>query len=337
MQHLVLCLVCLVWLTLPVRAQDPAKPVSQARQLPVGVEHYLLGNAADVTPKTSYGVVLMGGGTDVDEAFQWMIAKAGGGDFLVLRASGTDAYNAYINRQGKVDSVETLIIKSREAAQEPMVSERIRQAEAIFIAGGAQSNYVKFWQGTPVQRELEKAAQRGVPIGGTSAGLAVLGEFAFGAAQGSVTSAVALANPYDPQVAIERGFLNLPGLAGLITDSHFVERDRLGRLVTFLARLQQDGLAKPARGIGIDRETALLLEADGSLSLRGRKTAYLIEIRQTPERCQAGAPLTVRGVQVYRLSGAATFNLKDWRGKGGTAYQLTVSAGQVQASTGSVY
>lgn len=316
-------------------AQEAAKP--KPVEVRPGLEHYLLGNAADARPKTSYGVLLMGGGKDVDEAFQWFIAKAGGGDIVILRASGTDAYNPYIKKLGAVDSVETLIIKSREAALEPLVAERLRQADGIFIAGGAQSNYVKFWGGTPVQRELEKAAQRGVPIGGTSAGLAVLGEFAFAALNGSTTSADVLSNPYHEDVTLERGFLTLPGLQGMLTDSHFVERDRLGRLVTFLARLKQDGRVQTARGLGIDRETALLLEADGKLSLRGKNTAYLLELKQAPERCQAGQPLTVRGFSVYRLSGAATFDLKSWRGTGGSAYQLEVLAGKLQNPHGALY
>lgn len=46
--------------------------------------------------KTGSGSVLMGGGTDVDAAYQWQIDHAGGGDFLVLRESGTDAYDDYI-------------------------------------------------------------------------------------------------------------------------------------------------------------------------------------------------------------------------------------------------
>jgi len=38
----------------------------------------------------------MGGSTDVDAAFQWMCTLSGNGDFLVIRAAGTDAYNPYI-------------------------------------------------------------------------------------------------------------------------------------------------------------------------------------------------------------------------------------------------
>ena len=46
----------------------------------------LVGDAADVTRTTAGGTVLMGGGPDVDAAMQWMIGKAGGGDFVVLRS-----------------------------------------------------------------------------------------------------------------------------------------------------------------------------------------------------------------------------------------------------------
>ncbi|SDW87380.1 hypothetical protein SAMN05421882_103415 [Nitrosomonas communis] len=59
-------------------------------------EYYHLGNQVDITSTTQPGVVLMGGGTDVDAAFQWVCELSGNGDFLVIRATGTDAYNSYI-------------------------------------------------------------------------------------------------------------------------------------------------------------------------------------------------------------------------------------------------
>ena len=52
-----------------------------------GYEYYVTGNSGNVTGSTAAGLMLMGGGTDVDAAFQWMIGKAGGGDFVVIRAS----------------------------------------------------------------------------------------------------------------------------------------------------------------------------------------------------------------------------------------------------------
>ena len=51
----------------------------------------------------------------------------------------------------------------------------IRQAEVVFIAGGDQGNYLRGWKGTPVQDAINANIAAGKPIGGTSAGLAVLG------------------------------------------------------------------------------------------------------------------------------------------------------------------
>ena len=58
--------------------------------------YFRVGNPNDTSTSTTPGTVLMGGGTDVDAAFQWMCQRSGGGDFLVIRATGTDAYNPYI-------------------------------------------------------------------------------------------------------------------------------------------------------------------------------------------------------------------------------------------------
>src|SRR4051812_44737652 len=56
----------------------------------------IIGDTSDVTAKTKYGIVLMGGGKDVDAAFKWMIEKSGGGNVVIIRASGTNAYNPYV-------------------------------------------------------------------------------------------------------------------------------------------------------------------------------------------------------------------------------------------------
>src|SRR3954453_23709571 len=136
-------------------------------------------NASAVTPKA--GFALMGGGDDLDEAFRWLCDRAGGGDFLVLRATGDHEYNAYIEKLCRLNSVATVIIPSRSAAGDPEVARIIGRASALFISGGDQANYINLWMGTPVQASLNDAIRRGVPIGGTSAGLAVLGEWAYSA------------------------------------------------------------------------------------------------------------------------------------------------------------
>jgi hypothetical protein len=52
-----------------------------------------------------------------------------GGDILVIRASGTDAYNPYIFSLGTVNSVATLIITKNQAASDPFVISKIKSCE----------------------------------------------------------------------------------------------------------------------------------------------------------------------------------------------------------------
>lgn len=305
-----------------------------------GYEYYVTGNPGDVTlpmPQTP-SLLLMGGGPDVDEAFRWMLKKSGGGDFVVIRASGTDAYNPYIYAMGLADSVETLIIKTRAAASDPFVVDKIRKAEALFIAGGDQYDYVKYWKGTPVEDAIHYLAKRNVPIGGTSAGLMILGQFLFSAQNGTVSSDTALADPYNRRMTLDRDFLMLPEMNNLITDAHLDYRDRMGRLVTFLARIIQDGWATEAKGIGIDVETAVAVD-NGIASLLGSGDAYFLRTPGMPETCQSKTPLTFRGVPVQRMSGTNTFNLRNWNGNGTTNYTLSVEDGILTSSQtgGGVY
>jgi cyanophycinase len=314
---------------------------AQGRQetTPKRFRSFMTGNQADVQRPTKPGFVLMGGGTDVDEAFRWLIERSGGGDIVVIRASGADGYNPYIYKLGTVDSVETLLLENREASSDPYVLERIRNAEALWIAGGDQSRYVQYWKNSPVADAIHELARRGVPIGGTSAGLAVLGEFSYAALKDSVTSAEALKNPYDEKVTLEKDFLKFAPLSGIITDSHWVTRDRLGRTLAFLARIQKDGWSRTPRAIAINERTAVLLEPDGAARVVGSSAAYFLRLSESPEMCEAGKPLTLHNVSVVRVSAGEHFDLKAWTSPEGFVYTLNVIEGTVRSSqlNGSLY
>lgn len=277
--------------------------------------YYLTGDAADVRPaRTAGGLLLMGGGGDVDEAFRWFVRQAGGGDIVVLRASGADGYNPYIFKTiGGVDSVETLLFHHRSAASDPRVLEIIRHAEGIWLAGGDQSRYVSYWKGTPVAALLDAHVRAGKPLGGTSAGLAVLGEYSYAALeQGSLTSEVALRDPFDRRITIERDFLKFDLLRGVITDSHFMPRGRMGRSLVFLARMFAEPHGDRLLGIGIDEKTALALEPDGSgrvytMAPNGR--AWLMVPAKPAETLKPGEPLTLRDVRVIALGPDSRVNL----------------------------
>ena len=295
-------------------------------------KYYLTGSSADVQTRTTPGYALVGGGKDVDSVFRWFLQRSGGGDVVVLRASGADGYNSYMMGLAKIDSVESLVVATPEAARDPFVADRIRKAEALFIAGGDQWNYVRVWNHTPVSEAIQYLIDKGVPVGGTSAGLAVLGEYIYTAEKDTVTSAHALANPFDERVTVGTGFLRIPALKGIITDTHFHARDRLGRTLVFLSRMLEDGKLAEARAIAIDERTAALTEADGRMVVVGDGSVYFIRARKPAEVCQPGTPLTFHGVAVYRVPQGGDFDLKAWTGHGGVAYTLDVENGAIRST-----
>jgi cyanophycinase len=305
----------------------------------------LVGDPADVNTITVGGTVLVGGGRDVDEIFQWMIKKAGGGDFVILRATGTNAYNSYIYGLGPINSVETLLINSTTLANDPQVERTILNAEAVFIAGGDQAHYVNYWKNTKVHRALDYLRNsKQIPIGGTSAGCAILGGTYFSALKDTITSAEALNNPYVSHLTLGyNDFLNQPYLSDVVTDTHFDNRDRHGRLTTFLARMSRDnGIL--ARGIGLDESAGVCIEPNGVGKIYGSGTAYFLNqngINDTPETCINGSRLdwyrNQKAVRVYKIKGTSDgtniFNLNTWAyGTGGSHVYYYVRGGVLYTS-----
>jgi len=298
-------------------------------------KYFRTGNKEDVQTKPVAGIAMMGGGSDLDAAFRWLCNKGNGGDFLILRATGDDEYNPYVKGLCKANSVATLIIPNHDAAMDPAVAEIISKAEVVFIAGGDQSNYVRGWQGTPVEKAINDNIAAGKPIGGTSAGLAVQGGFVYGCMKDKpddkdLASTDVLPNPYFERVTLVRDFLKIPHLENLITDSHFAKRDRLGRSLGFLARLMKDGWSSSPREVAIDEKSAVLVEGDGKATIVGTgKGAYFMKPTQAPEVCEKGVALTFRDISVYRVKAGGHFDLTSWSGDGGTAYSLSVEHGKI--------
>lgn len=303
--------------------------------------YFRVGNAADIATGVSGGTVLMGGGTDVDAAFVWMCGRAGNGDFLVIRATGTDAYNPYIQQLcPNGNSVATLIIPSAAAANDPAVAAILQQAEAIWIAGGDQSDYVNFWTGTPVQSILNAQIAAGVPVGGTSAGMNVLTQFVYSAqASQGATSSQSLADPFNRYLTFARDFATVPILHGIIGDPHFVTRDRMGRDLAFLCRIAANGWSQAPRGVAVDEQTALLIDPAGHASVVGSSTAYFLQAPGLPQVCAPKTPLTYDNVAVQRISASGTFDFNTWQATGATNYSVSADAGVLSSTQpgGSAY
>lgn len=263
--------------------------------------HYLVGDRTARTPgKVQPGLLLMGGGDRNHDALRWFMAKAGHGHIVVLRASqGGEIGEEFHNEVGGIASVETFVFHDRAAAYDRAVLRALRRADGIFIAGGDQARYVRFWRGTPVAAALEAHVRAGKPLGGTSAGLAILGEYLYGAMDGgSITSPQALADPLGDAVTIETGFLRLALLEGVLTDTHFGERDRLGRLPAFLAKAEAMA-GRPLLGLGVDEDAAVAVEADGRARVYASAPGAGATVVRGPLAAQAqDAPMRQERVQV---------------------------------------
>lgn len=280
---------------------------------PTGYVHYQIGDLEAPTPgATAQGLMLMGGGDWPVEAVRWFLSRAGNGHVVILRASGDgEAAEEMYRDIGGATSVQTLVFDDRKASEDPRVLAILDRADGVFLAGGDQANYVRFWKDTPVEEALNDHVARGRPIGGTSAGLAILGGAGYGAMDGgSVDSESALKDPMGPEVTMVRDFLDMPYLAHVVTDTHFAARDRLGRLIAFVAQVRASGDAE-AVGLGIDEETALCVEADGvgRLFTREHGYAWLVQPEGSPHAV-AGRPLDYPAVLVTTLGTGGEIDLK---------------------------
>lgn len=294
---------------------------------------YFVGDTTNVSKPTEYRMCLMGGATEDDNAIKWFLNGSGGGDIIVIRVTGTSGYNNYFySSLGiTVNSVETLVIPSVAAANDPYVRRRLREAEAVFIAGGNQYDYISFWKNTAVDSALNYLINvKKIPFGGTSAGMAIQSQAYFSAAAGSVTSPVALSNPYGNLVTIgNNDFIHNKLLKRVITDTHYDNPDRRGRHASFLARLFQDS-TKAFYGIACDEYTAVCFDSTGIAKVYGGyptydDNAYFIQpnciLPNGPENCTAGQSLTWNrsgeALKVYAIkgtaAGAGSFDLKNWQ------------------------
>jgi len=219
------------------------------------------------------------------------------------------------------------------------VATTIANAEALWIAGGDQSNYINFWTGTPVEAGVNNLIARGVPVGGTSAGFNVIPQLIFAALNGTITSSEALKDPFDHRVTLTENFLDISQLTNIIGDPHFVTRDRMGRLLVFLARIGTNGWSSTPRAIAVDEKTAVLVDPNGNASVVGSSTVYFLRTPGLAQVCAPKTPLTYDNISVYRIDSSGSFNLGTWTGKNGIAYTVSADNGVLTSTqaNGAIY
>ncbi len=160
-----------------------------------------------------------------------------------------------------------------------------------------------------------------------------------------VNSAQALADPFDSHITLASDFFYFGHLNSTITDTHFMQRDRMGRLVAFLARIVTAGHDGPMRGVGVSEHSAVRLDqVTGLGQVSGNGPVYFLDATAAEVvLCEAGKPLQVKGVRVQRWTSdsgtSAVFDFTNGVFLGGniTKYTLSADKGKLTSSNGHIY
>ncbi len=194
------------------------------------------------------------------------------------------------------ESADVLYLPDRAAAASPEVAEILDDVTGIFLTGGNQMRLASIVAGTPLARKVKQRNKAGAVVAGTSAGASIISShmIAFGR---SGTS------PRQRMAQMSAGF----GLIhGVIVDQHFRERDRIGRLLTLVA------LNPGLLGLGVDEDTAALIDADDVLEVVGRGTVMIIDgahMHSNVAHARAHTPLSVSDVVLHALGHGYRYDL----------------------------
>ncbi|AKJ27855.1 cyanophycinase [Caldimonas brevitalea] len=160
---------------------------------------------------------------------------------------------------------KALAIHSREDANHPAVVEDILSADGIFMTGGDQRRLLALIGGTAAYTAMHRAfIERGSCVAGTSAGASAMSAHMIAEGQGDI----------HPEKGVVSFAVGLGFLQRAVVDQHFSERRRLGRLMAVVA--QNPSLL----GIGIDEDTALVVERGSGFEVIGDGAVTLVDGRQ---------------------------------------------------------
>jgi cyanophycinase len=198
-------------------------------------------------------------------------------------------------RELGVCQATSLDFHQREQAGTPAQIDLLRSASGIFIAGGTQMRLAVLYGGTLLEAELLAAYRRGCLVGGTSAGSAILSKTMLAYGRGGPTPRERIAQ-FSPGFGFTDRF---------VFDQHFRQRDRLGRLIYAVA-------AYPgALGVGIDENTAAVLEDDDLITVYGSGAVTIVDGSQISATDVAEVsnrgPVAVAGLSVHVLTRGCTY------------------------------
>jgi cyanophycinase len=255
-------------------------------------------------------LLLIGGAEDKENEksiLKTFHALAGGplARVLILPAASSmpeilaEVYRSLFSRLG-VSSVQVLQIANRLDADQPWVVDAVLTSTGIFMTGGDQMRLAQLIADTAVAEAMRQSSARGaLVLAGTSAGASALGTCMIARGYSGET-------PSRNIVELSDG---LGILEGVIVDQHFHNRNRLARLMTAIAT-RPDCI-----GIGIDENTAAVLQPDGALEVIGDGAVTIVDgselVYNTINDSQAHQPFSVGSFRIHVMARGLRYQIRE--------------------------
>jgi cyanophycinase len=206
-------------------------------------------------------------------------------------------YEKIFSRLGVKDATALPYLKRTDADDDDMLA-KLEEASGIFLTGGNQLRISAILGGTPVAKAIRRLNARGVTVGGTSAGAAILSEHMIAHGEGGAT-------PHAGQASLAPGL----GLTNrVVIDQHFRQRDRLGRLLSALSY-------NPfAVGLGLDEDTAAFIDPDNVVHVTGSDAITVVDPAEIEYSSMPSTPVgkavCLTNVKMHILTDGGSFDLK---------------------------
>lgn len=258
----------------------------------------------------SGNLLIIGGAEDKQrdcKILKYFYTEAGGREarISIITAASEKAeqaglpYAELFNRFG-CQNVEIINIYSREDANLPDISEKIKSSSGIFFTGGDQLRITGMIGGTELGKSLQYLYEKKIIIAGTSAGASVMSDTMIIGGQGDT--------PGEDLIRMAPG---LGLLRGIIIDQHFAQRGRVGRLLTAIA------LNPYILGLGIDEDTAAHVTSYGKIEVIGRGTVLILDPSSATlsnvDELYEGRPLAFAPVMIHVLCEGCEFSISKRR------------------------
>lgn len=256
--------------------------------------------------KVKGNLIIIGGAEDKKREksiLKFVASKIQNNDLLLIATVATEypklvgqEYTKLFKNLG-VENIKELHVTERMHCYEEENINLVKEASLVFFTGGDQLRITSLLGGTPIYTEMEKACKRGCFFVGTSAGASVM----------SSTMIVGGDDDESPRKCTLKMAPGLGFLEDVIIDQHFAQRGRIGRL---LAGISQN---PEILGIGIDEDTAIVVNSEGVLEVIGSGAVYIVDGREitytnVSEQYQEEV-LSMFNVRLYVLTPGKKFNL----------------------------